>query len=329
MRVLVIGGGGIGQVHLTQYAKMSDVEIVGLVDIRPDAHEIAKKYHTTSFRSINDVNIDDFDTVDIDVPTVFHKEYAFWASNIGKDIICEKPLARDVKDASSIIEKCKENHVRLFVGQVLRYYPEYIKVKQLIDSGNIGKPCNATTWRGGVSPTGEQNWYRNRNASGGTVFDMVIHDFDFLRWTLGPIDEVFCRQSKQNDGNVDYSVTNLKFKSGAIADAHGFWGHGQFRTKLEIAGTEGILVNDSTKNQLLYSTSPYNIPENPDGDQYPDFFLEYDPMYAELRNFVDSIKEKKKSNVTEMDALEAVKIASAAEKSAKTGTSVSLEEVLE
>lgn len=329
MKILVIGGGGMGQVHLRQYEKMPDVEIAGIVDLRTDAPEVAKKFHTNSYRSIKDVNADDFDVVDIDVPTVFHKEYAFWAAELGKDIICEKPLARSVKDARSIIEKTKENHVRLFVGQVLRYYPEYIKAKELIDSGYIGTPCTASTWRGGVYPTGEQNWYQNRTNSGGTVFDMVIHDFDFLRWTLGPIDEVFCRQSNQDVGRIDYSVTTLKFKSGAIADSHGFWSHGNFRTKLEISGTEGLIVNDSTKNQLLYSTSSFNLKEKTDEEDYPDFVLKYDPVYAELRDFVDSINEKRESKVTYLDALEAVKIASAAERSANTGFPVKLEEVSE
>ena len=161
------------------------------------------------------------------------------------------------------------------------------------------------------------------------MFDLVIHDFDFLTWTLGPVDEVFCRRSDQNNESAEYSVTILKFKSGAIADAHGFWSHGNFRTKFEISGTEGLLMNDSTKNPLLYSTSSYNLQESTSEDQLPDFFLKYDPMYAELRDFVDSIERKKESSVTEMDALQAVKIASAAEISAKTGNPVRVEEVLE
>jgi predicted dehydrogenase len=329
MRILVIGGGYIGQEHLTQYRKMPDVEIAGLVDSKLEVSEVAKRYHTEFFHSVEYLNEDDFDVVDIDVPTIYHKDYSFWAASLGKDIICEKPLARGVKDAVSIIEESRKHHVRLFVGQVLRYYPEYIKAKKLVDSGYIGTPCTASTWRGGTFPRGEKDWYRDRNKSGGTVFDLVIHDFDFLTWTLGPVDEVFCRRSDQNNESAEYSVTILKFKSGAIADAHGFWSHGNFRTKFEISGTEGLLMNDSTKNPLLYSTSSYNLQESTSEDQLPDFFLKYDPMYAELRDFVDSIERKKESSVTEMDALQAVKIASAAEISAKTGNPVRVEEVLE
>lgn len=329
MRILVIGGGFIGQEHLNQYMKMPDVEITGLVDSKPEASEVAKRYHTNFFSSVEDLSEDDFDVVDIDVPTIYHKDYAFWAARLGKDIICEKPLARGVKDAISIIEETKRNHVGLFVGQVLRYYPEYIKAKKLVDSGYIGTPCTATTWRGGKFPRGEKDWYRDRDKSGGTVFDLVIHDFDFLKWTMGDIDEVFCRRSDRNIESVEYSETIIKFKSGAIADAHGFWSHGNFRTKFEISGTEGLLINDSTKSPLFYSTSPFNLQEITSGDHLPDFFQKYDPMYAELRDFLNSIKRKKEASVTEMDALEAVKIASAAEMSAKTGKPVRLEEVFE
>lgn len=329
MKVLVIGGGYIGQVHLDQYKRMPGIEIAGLVDSRPEASQVARKYNINFYHSVEEVKAGDFDVVDIDVPTVFHKEYAFWACNLGKHIICEKPLARDVKDAASIVDKCKENNVRLFVGLVLRYYPEYIKAKKIVESGAIGTPCTASTWRGGSYPNGQQDWYADRGKSGGTVFDLAIHDFDFLRWTLGPVEQVFCRQTSQKIGRIDYSVTVLKFKSGAISDTHGFWSHGNFRTKFEIAGTEGLIVNDSTKNQTLYATSAYTLTEDENDNSYPDFIWKYDPMYKELEDFIESIEKKKQASVTELDALEAVKISSAAEQSAKTGNPVFLEEVLE
>src|SRR4051812_44184684 len=125
--VLVIGAGTMGGVHAEAYAAMDNVKLVGIVDIQKEKVDtLAKKLNTKAYGSYEEAMelLQQVDIVDVCLPTYLHKTYVCKAAYSGKHVICEKPLARNLEDAREMIDTCKQNNVKLFVGHVLRFFPE-------------------------------------------------------------------------------------------------------------------------------------------------------------------------------------------------------------
>ncbi len=196
------------------------------------------------------------DIVDVCVPTFLHKSYVMKAADAGKHVICEKPLARSLEDAREMLDYCREKDVRLFVGHVLRFFPEYREAKALVDQGAIGDVAVVRTTRGGGFPMAWNNWYADFQNSGGLVLDMIIHDFDFLRWCFGEVERVYAKSLfGRGHYGMDYALVTLRFASGVIAHVEGTWAHESFSMKFELAGKSGIIDYDSASDQPLVSVS--------------------------------------------------------------------------
>jgi len=126
-RVALIGAGTMGGVHTQQWAALSDVDVVGVLDPRSDAARALgpaySDWDTLLSRAKPDI-------VDICVPTPFHRDYVERAAAAGKAIFVEKPLARTLADCDAIVETIARTGVPLMAGHVLRYFPEYLSTKR-------------------------------------------------------------------------------------------------------------------------------------------------------------------------------------------------------
>lgn len=182
-RVGLVGCGTIGSVHAQGYTRMEDVELAGIVEVREDhGRAMAQLFHTTWYPTIEALFEEaEVDVIDICVPTYLHRGYVETAARAGKHVICEKPMARTLADAQAMIDVCEENGVRLFIAQVLRFFPQYRKAYELLQAGAVGQVGTVRTTRGGVFPTSWNDWYASAENSGTLIVDMIIHDFDFLR----------------------------------------------------------------------------------------------------------------------------------------------------
>ncbi|MDR6550094.1 Gfo/Idh/MocA family oxidoreductase [Paenibacillus qinlingensis] len=325
MKVAVIGCGGMGQWHALSYMKMSGVELVGVCDnVLSFAEEVAKKTGTNAFESFEEmVAAVDFDVVSVAVPSYLHKELVCQAAKAGKHVICEKPIALALEDAKEMIRCCEENDVRLFVGHVVRFFPEYSQMKKQIDAGEIGKVGVVNARRVGSHPGNARPWFKDADKSGGVIVDLMIHDIDFMRWTLGEVKSVY--GMNKCDADMDYALVTLVFESGAVANLEAFWGYpGSFRYAAEFAGSQGLVRTDSMDAQSLQIrkvASEENQGKVVEIPQSPNF---NDPYYIELEHFLNSIRYGTEPIVTAHDAVKALEIANAALTSIRTGKSVLL-----
>lgn len=325
MKVAVVGCGGMGQWHAMSYAKMPGVELVGVCDIQVEYAEVAaKKAGTTAFTTFEEMlSAVDFEVVSIAVPTYLHKEVVFQAAKAGKHVICEKPVALHLEDAKEMIACCEENEVRLFIGHVVRFFPEYAQMKQQMDGGRIGRVGVANARRAGGHPGEAKPWFMDADKSGGVIVDLMIHDIDFMRWTLGEVKSVY--GMNKCDGTMDYALVTLVFESGAVANLEAFWGYaGSFRYAAEFAGSEGLVRTDSMHAQSLQirkAAPPQSGGKVVEIPQSPSFF---DPYYIELEHFLTCIRDGSDPIVTAQDACEALRIAKAALESIQTGKAVRL-----
>jgi predicted dehydrogenase len=269
------------------------------------------------------------DVVCICSPTPNHKDHVMDAARAGKPIFCEKPLARTVADAEQIVKFCERQDARLFVGHVLRFFPQYIQVKRLIDAGEIGEPRLIRLLRTAGHPTNApgRSWFQSTEKSGGVIMEGGIHDLDFARWCFGEVEQVFARGITYRDDLDllgDHVQVMLRFKSGVLGQIEGSWlsPDGSFRQQIEVVGSGGMLSYDSLppeqfKSALRSKALTHLLPGDTIAPQDDGYF-------RQLEHFLACLHNDAEFRVTPRDGLEAVRLANAALDSMRTGRVIKL-----
>jgi len=326
-RVALIGAGTMGGVHARHWNAVPGVELVGVLDPRDEAAHAAgpgfSDWDTLLAHAKPDI-------IDVCTPTPFHREYVERAAAAGRAVFVEKPMARTLADCDAMLAAVERAGVPAMSGHVLRYFPEYAAAKRMVDAGGVGQPAAVRTARmAGFPDLGDRpNWYADPAQSGGLVLDMILHDFDWLRWTFGPITRVFAKGlygRSEHAGRLDYALVTLRFVSGAVGHVTGSWAHpGGFRTTLEIAGDAGLIEHDSARSAPL--TASLRTAANGGGVAVPESPMAHteDPYYQEIAAFVQALEKDEPPPVTLADAREATRIALAALESIETGRLVTL-----
>ena len=191
----------------------------------------------------------------------------------------------------------------------------------MVDAGGLGTVGVVRTSRRSPFLTGCNDWYADWRASGGVLLDLVIHDFDFLRWTLGEVERVYARGVLGREYNrLDYALVTLRFEHGAIAHVEGHWGYpGAFNYRIEVAGSRALVTADSSE------TAPLELlggPATP--GESPDIVAGKSPYQTELEHFVRCVAKGEEPVVEARDAYEALRIGLAATESVLTGRPVTL-----
>jgi len=318
----------MGATHGAAYKQMPDVTLVGVCDVGPvEPTRLADNLGTRSFPSLEAMLQAGPQVVDVCVPTPWHKECCLAAASAGCHVICEKPLARTLPDARAMIDACANAGVSLFPAHVLRFFPQYASAKAMIDDGAIGTPAAIRTFRGDGFPQGYEDWYADFQKSGGLVLDMIIHDFDWLRWCFGPVQRVFAKGlASRVHEHRDYALVTLRMRSGPICHVEGTWTHpGGFNATLEAVGDAGMIEFAGS------ATDPVHVrlrdgQGGQGGVPVPESPLAVDPYYAELRHFVDCLTAGATPIVTAEDGYRALEIALAALESIQTGRVIALTE---
>jgi UDP-N-acetylglucosamine 3-dehydrogenase len=265
------------------------------------------------------VAVEDVEVVDVCLPTAFHRDLAVRAAGEGRHVILEKPIARTMEDAQQILDAFSGDGPRLFVGHVVRFFPEYVGIKQKFDAGDLGTVGVIRTSRRSPFLLGWNDWYADWRVSGGVLLDLVIHDFDYLRWILGEVERVYARGMLGREYNrLDYVLATLRFESGAIAHVEGHWGYpGPFNYSIEVAGSEALVTVNSTEPAALrmIGGTPEEIPNLASGTS---------PYEKELEHFIHCIATGEEPIVQAQDACEALRIGLAATESVLTGEPVTL-----
>ena len=224
-KVAVLGAGFMGGMHAEVYRNLPNAKLVAILDRDLDkARKLATRYKVAAYSTAEDLfDQENIDVVDICLPTFLHHEYAVKAAREGKHILCEKPIALTIEDADEMIHTAEKTKVKLMIGQVLRFWPEYIKLKEIYDSGRLGKLRSITCIR--LSPTPDwawDNWLTDPERSGGALLDLHIHDTDYLLYLLGKPLSLICHASS-HPLPYGHVFTTYTFPDNVIAFAEGGW----------------------------------------------------------------------------------------------------------
>ena len=314
MRIGLLGAGGIGRVHARQYARRDDVELFVHDHDAERATTLADASGGTPVDSLDEL-LQRADAIDVCLPTLLHREVGLKAIAAGRAVLMEKPLTRTFEEGLELVEAAERADVPLMTAQVVRYFADFARGHRLVKEGAVGTPAAARTRRGGKAPVGAHGWYGDMERSGGVLLDLAIHDFDWLRWTLGEVSHLYARSVGFQDGHgPDYALTTLTFDSGAVAHVEATWmDPAGFRTTFEVAGSKGLIEHDS-RNGVFLRTATEGATVT-DGGLLP----QDDPYYREIDGFVTALKNGTPVPVPGREGLAALAISLAAIESAKTG----------
>ncbi|MBR3943045.1 MAG: Gfo/Idh/MocA family oxidoreductase [Clostridia bacterium] len=225
-KVGLIGCGFMGSMHADCYAALADrVKIVAVADlVAENAENFSQKFDAKIYADAEDlIKNADVDYVDICLPTYLHCAYAKMAMQQGSNVFIEKPLCLTTEQAEELLAVQKETGKMVQVGQVIRFWDEYVWLKEAKDSGKFGDLKFITMHRYSARPTWAwNNWLHNNELSGGMAFDMHIHDADYLRYLLGEPKSIKSTNVKEEGALTDYISTLYEY-DGVMANVDCCW----------------------------------------------------------------------------------------------------------
>ena len=218
LKVGLVGIGGMGSVHLANWRKMEDVELVAICDVRPDIvtkKAVSEKSYTDLDEMLNNETLD---IVDVCTPSYLHKEHSIKAMKKGIHVLTEKPAALKAEDVAEMYRVARDNHVKLMVAHVIRFMKDYMVLKDIYKSKKYGELLQGHFWRLSATPKWSwDNWMLDESKSGLVPYDLHIHDCDFVYSLLGKPKECHVTRSKVN-GNTypDHYIAQYEYDNATI-----------------------------------------------------------------------------------------------------------------
>ena len=249
-----------------------------------------------------------------------HKMQTLAAAAAGKHVLCEKPLALSVGDAREMVAACAKAGVVMGTNHHLRNAATHKKIRELIQSGAIGRPLYARVFHAVYLPPHLQGWRLSKPTSGaGVILDITVHDADTLRFILGaePIEAIaLSQQAGMAHGNLEDGVMAvLHFDNDTVAQLHDAFTIKFAGTGLEVHGTEGSIIGRDVMTQRPIGTVTLR---NAQGES--ELPLDHENLYLRaVRAFVAAMRGQGKPSATGEDGVRSLATALAVLEAARTG----------
>ena len=304
LKVGLVGVGGISGAHIPAWQSMEDVELVALCDVRPE--QMTRYPELRQYTDMDDMLAkEQLDILDICLPTYLHADAAVKAMERGIHVLSEKPVSLKTEDVHRLYETAKRNNVRFMVAQVLRFWPEYVYLKEIYDSGRYGKLLSGRMARLGHMPGWSwDNWMKDESRSGLVPFDLHIHDLDFMVYTFGKPKQVSSFRARRPDQDVFTAVYQF---DGFYVDSEATWYaapypfHATYRFQFEKA----LIVLDGALT--VYEVDGKTFTVGADGGETGGIELPPTNAYAnEIRYFADCVKAGRDAERVKEEELETV-----------------------
>ena len=316
--VCLIGAGRAGMIHARNFiANVPFARIRAVSDPFDGTREEAMKELGVSSgysdyrEALKDPGID---AVIIATPTKFHRDICVAAAEMGKDILCEKPMAMTVEECDDMISACKKLGVKLQVAFMRRFDAGFRAAKERIDAGEIGEVVMVRSNTRG--PNRPQPWMYDIEKSNGPLAEVCSHDIDTLRWFTGSeYKRIYavggnfrCPDAAENYPDFyDNVIMSCEFENGMQGQIDGaqYVKYG-YDARVEILGTDGLITLGQTyaDSVVLFRQDKSAVATHVTGWQslFAQAYLEED------RHFIDCILNDKSPAVTGHDGKMAVKV---------------------
>lgn len=226
LKFSIIGFGHIGKRHATIANDFPDCSVVAIIDINPEVknHELYPS-KALFFKSIDDF-IDakvECDVVNIATPNGYHCPYAIKLLSAGYHVVIEKPMGLNKAECEAVIFKALQMSRQVFVVKQNRYSPPSKWMKEIVDSGRIGKIFTVQVncyWNRDNRYYKPGGWKGTLELDGGTLFTQFSHFIDIMYWVFGDIKNINSSFADFNHTNLtefeDTGLVNFEFINGGL-----------------------------------------------------------------------------------------------------------------
>ncbi|MEU0331830.1 Gfo/Idh/MocA family oxidoreductase [Streptomyces sp. NPDC006193] len=331
MRIGIIGTGRIGTLHARTLSRHREVGSLILTDTDPArAQELAYRLGETAAPGVDEIFTWGVDAVVITTATAAHAELIGRAARSGLPVFCEKPIALDLPGTLQALAEVESAGTVLQMGFQRRFDAGYAGAREAVRSGRLGRLHTVRALSCDQAPPPAQ-WLA---LSGGLFRDALIHDFDALRWVTGrEVADVYATGSDggpgvfRETGDVGTGAALLTLDDGTLATATATRLNGAgYDVRMELAGERDTVVVGLDDRTPLASTEPTGPP--PADKPWTGFLERFGPAYeAELNAFVEVVRGERPNPCDGREALQALRVAEACERSRRERRPVALAEI--
>jgi predicted dehydrogenase len=280
VRVAVVGVGDFGRNHARVYRRLEGVEFVGVVDRDSErARSVADEFATAVLPDLDSL-AGRVEAVSLAVPTIEHARIGCLLLSRGIDVLVEKPIAASVAEADELIDAAQQYARVLQIGHLERFNPAFIAVLPIIK-----EPLYFEVHRLGV--------FSPRSLDIDVVYDVMIHDLDILlALANSPVESIHSLGIPVITDKVDIAHARLEFASGAVANLTASRVSTERVRKLRFFQHHEYISLDYARQDALRIRVRKPVPE-PQFDFEPIPTRHEEPLEAELRSFVDAVRNRK------------------------------------
>jgi UDP-N-acetylglucosamine 3-dehydrogenase len=333
MRIAVLGAGFMGGTHARALKQIPGVEVAAIYAhserrAAPLAEEIGTSWTGQLETILRDESIDAIDNC---LPTPQHRPVTEAALGAGKHVLLEKPIALTDEDAQALVELADQTDKVFMIAHVLRFWPEYVELARIVESGEYGKPLSGLAYRRQPFPAWSELFSKSE-LTGGAVIDMMIHDYDALNWIFGTPRAVAARGiSNPRSKGWDQVQVMIDYGSGSglvdggmmMPESYPFSSslqilceHGELEYNFR-AGGRSVEMGGGVNELTVYPA---------DGEPQKIDVPQKDPYLSEIEYFVECVKtDRAADRGTPSDARSALQVALAARESAAANELVAVE----
>ncbi|NLZ68414.1 MAG: Gfo/Idh/MocA family oxidoreductase [Spirochaetales bacterium] len=219
VKIGIIGCGGMGGTHnmaLKQISSEMDVEVVAVADLFEEKMEKMKKLwpNAISYKTGKElIDNSDCDTIYICLPSYLHSEHIIYGLKHNKNVFSEKPICL-TKEEIKALREVNLNNNKVFVGHVVRFFPEYLYLKECYDNKTFGKLLSLDMKRSGGFPRWSwDDWFGTDSKCGSVVLDLHIHDVDYLTYLFGANPTLLSKQTTTfESGMINHINAQFQFE---------------------------------------------------------------------------------------------------------------------
>lgn len=292
VRVGVIGVGYLGQHHARIYSEIEGAKLVAIADIDKNRADIfSERFCCKSYSDYREI-LPLVDALSIVTPTISHYNIAIECLRAKKDILIEKPITDNIKEADKLIEESEKNGCILQVGHLERYNPAFLKGVEI-----ISKPEFIETER--LSP------FLGRGIDVDVTLDLMIHDADIVLAIMNQdvIKDIMATGTKIVTDKIDVAKAWIKFKSGSVAVLKASRFSQQKKRTLTVYQEDSCISIDFQNNEIHHYRKTDNglFSDNIKLDNK-------EPLREELVDFIYCVKERKRPKVSAIEARNALQM---------------------
>ena len=329
IRIGLIGAGAMGRNHARVIRTFENARLVAVADADERAARLAAGVGVASYGDpVALLDDERLHAVIIATPTTTHAALAIAALARGIAVLVEKPLAPTVDEAVAILDAARETGAPVAVGHVERHNPAVLELGRRLREGWLSTVYAVASRRAGPFPA------RIRDV--GVTVDLATHDVDILSWIAGerPVRVYAETAQRLHATHEDLLYGTLHFPSGTTGMIDVNWLTPAKRRQLTVVGEEGMFELDYLTQRLTFTRADVTqkrlirgYATTFEGDVAVIDVDPIEPLAAELRDFVDSVRVGRRPTVAAEDGLWAVAIANALLDSARTRAPVLLDQV--